>query len=315
MISIIMSIYNETLKWISQAIESILGQTYTNFEFIIIVDNPRIDNTIIEYIKSVELRDKRVVVEFNEKNLGLARTLNKGISLSKGFYIARMDADDISAPDRLQKELAFLTNNDYDVVSANKIDINENDEIVRKEPIIKRNPNTTLEYSNIIVHPLVLAKSESLKKMGGYRQLRNSEDYDLWLRMIDTGYKFGILEEYLLKYRIRSNSASVERQLEQYYVNNYILMLHHQRKRKGKDNFSEENQNSFLKKCIFSEKMRNKIGKASHFMELALTAIYDKKVFYASKYLLCSIYCYPSFTVKKITNYIRSFIGVVDDEK
>ena len=125
--SVIMSCYNERKPDIIKSINSILEQTYKLFEFIIIVDNPK-NNEIIETIK--KFKDKRIKVIINEKNIGLAESLNKGISIAKGKYIARMDADDISLPNRFKIQFDYLESHpDIDVVGSNRITIDENDEI------------------------------------------------------------------------------------------------------------------------------------------------------------------------------------------
>ncbi|MEW8956830.1 glycosyltransferase family 2 protein, partial [Clostridium sp.] len=109
-ISIIMAAYNETRQWLSKAIESILNQSYRDFEFIIILDNPKnqeLKDLITEYLK----KDGRIKFFINEENLGLIKSLNKGIKEAKGEYIGRMDADDICYLNRLQVQLDFLESN------------------------------------------------------------------------------------------------------------------------------------------------------------------------------------------------------------
>lgn len=106
-ISVIMSVYNEPEEWIRIAIDSILDQTFSNFEFIIINDNP--DNQGNEKIlKEFAIKDRRVVIITNDKNIGLTKSLNKGLQVAKGEYIARMDADDMSLPQRFERQVEYL---------------------------------------------------------------------------------------------------------------------------------------------------------------------------------------------------------------
>ena len=105
MISVIMSLFNEKKIWIEQAIESILNQTYSDFEFIIVIDNPDLSNDIKKYLLTTSKNDKRIKIIYNEKNIGLAKSLNKGIDISIGKYIARMDAD---IPGDTRREGAFF---------------------------------------------------------------------------------------------------------------------------------------------------------------------------------------------------------------
>ena len=124
-ISVIMATYKEKIELLKVAIESILKQTYNNFEFIIILDNP--EN--IEHIRCIEnyqKNDDRIRFYINEKNMGLTKTLNKALSLSKGKYICRMDADDVSMPDRIEKQLHYLNQYHYDLIGGLSHMIDEN---------------------------------------------------------------------------------------------------------------------------------------------------------------------------------------------
>ena len=109
-ISVIMGVYNEKIEWVEKAILSIINQTYTNFEFIVILDNPQ-NEELKNLISEFSLKDKRIKLYVNEENIGLINTLNKGLKLAKGKYIARMDADDISCGDRFEKQINFLEQN------------------------------------------------------------------------------------------------------------------------------------------------------------------------------------------------------------
>lgn len=306
MVSVLMSVFNEKLLWIKESVESILNQTYTDFEFIIIVDNPRINDEISEFLKKKAREDKRIRLVWNKKNLGLAESLNKGIELASGEYIARMDADDISEKNRLESELKFIRETGYDLVSANKINIDEKDNILSVDLPITRNPNKVLQFSNIIIHPLVFAKTEVLRKMEGYRNLVNSEDFDLWLRMIDKGYKLGILNEYLLKYRIRSNSASVERQLEQFYINKYIIKLKKERKKGGNDSFSIEQQKQYIDKKNITHIKKKRFAHANKNIEKALVEINNGRYCKSLIYIIFGMYFFPNLVFNKIYNYIHS---------
>lgn len=105
LVSILMSTYNETPKELDESINSILHQTYSNFEFLIINDNPNnceLEETLKTYV------DSRIRIIRNEKNLGLVKSLNAGLKLCEGQYVARMDADDISRQSRIQDELLYL---------------------------------------------------------------------------------------------------------------------------------------------------------------------------------------------------------------
>ena len=191
LISILMPAYNAA-KYIKEAIESILNQTYNNFELIIINDGS-CDNTK-EIIQSYT--DKRILYLENSENLKIIRTLNKGIDYVNGKYIARMDADDIALPQWLEIQYHFLTNHDADVVSGHLLYLSADG----KEVYYNERGNLFLTPSDIyniipfdtcIAHPGIIFKSEILRK---YRYNENNqvlhfEDYDLWNRMCKDNIK------------------------------------------------------------------------------------------------------------------------------
>ena len=113
LVSVIMSTYQEPLVWIDEAVSSIQNQTYQNFEFIIVVDDPDYKQ-LVGYILRKKKEDNRIIVHINERNKGLTESLNIAVKMAKGTYIARMDADDIAAPDRLECELDYLILNHLD---------------------------------------------------------------------------------------------------------------------------------------------------------------------------------------------------------
>ena len=136
LVSVIMSVYNEKEKWLMEAIESILKQSYKNIEFIIILDNPDNDklNNIIKFYNK---KDSRVRYFKNEKNIGLVKSLNKALTYVKGDFIARMDADDISMPDRIEKQMNYLNNHpDIDFIGSRCINIDEEGQELYRDSII-----------------------------------------------------------------------------------------------------------------------------------------------------------------------------------
>lgn len=300
MISVVMSVYNEEIEWIKEAVNSILNQTYKEIEFIIIIDNPKLDSEIKEYLQLLSDKEQRIVIYENEKNMGLAKSLNRGIALASGKYIARMDADDISMPNRLALELEFLEKSNLDMVSSIKNNIDKNGKLLSKDQLIRRDPNKTLQYGNIIVHSSVLIKAEVIKAMNGYRDMVNSEDYDLWLRLIERGYQISVLNKPLILYRIRDNSASVKRKLEQYYVTQYILKLRKERKHKGFDSFSKYNLNKFLSTKNFSRNKKIRFERANKNLECAILKFQRGKKISGLFHILKSLLYSPTYVVERI---------------
>lgn len=132
LISVIMSVYREPKEWIIRSIDSILTQTMKDFEFIVVCDNP--DYSIAqELILDYHNRDNRLKYIFNDANIGLTKSLNKALSLAVGKYIARMDADDISLPDRFCQQVCFLESNPvYSICSTDTDIINDKGDVVRR---------------------------------------------------------------------------------------------------------------------------------------------------------------------------------------
>ena len=223
LVSVVMPAYN-TEKYISEAIESILNQTFKDFEFIII-DDGSTDKTW-EIIQSYAEKDKRIIPVKNEKNLKISRTLNKGIAMSKGKYIARMDADDWSYPSRLEKQVEFMERNTDVVVSGGYIvvcDETLSPVYVRKYPVTDKSIRSKMFIYNPFAHPSVMFRTFPIKeeKCVYDHNLHGAEDYDLYFRLGKRG-KFANLNDVILKYRISDNSVSYKGHVRQGLLTLYI---------------------------------------------------------------------------------------------
>lgn len=207
-ISILMSIYNtnnETL--VRPAIESILNQTYTNFEFII-CDDGSTDGSF-ELVKKLTAGDDRCVLFQNKLNVGLAQSLNNCLKKAKGEYIARMDADDISILDRFEREVKFLDSNpEYALVSGWGELFDDNGVYgLRKYPEYPQNKD--MLFGPPFLHAGMMMRKKVLKKLGGYRVCKETlraEDYDLWMRMYAAGYKGYNLQSPIYMWREDKNA-------------------------------------------------------------------------------------------------------------
>lgn len=223
-ITVLMCVYNEKLIQLEHAVYSILNQTFTNFEFLIILDNPS-NFELYSFLKKVEFKDKRISLYLNNQNIGLPLSLNKGLSLAKGDYIARMDADDVSFCDRLKIQSDFLDKNEnISIVCGNYVYIDENDKYIRSNISINKsnNVNKMMKYCNVIAHPCVMFRKKDIIEIGGYRNIKYAEDYDLWLRAILNNKRIEIINKTLLKYRIRENSISNQNTLRQRLTANLL---------------------------------------------------------------------------------------------
>lgn len=208
-LSVIMSVYNGE-RYLSEAIDSILSQSYKDFEFIIINDCST-DNTQ-KILEEYQQNDARIKIYTKEKNIGLTgfiQNLNLGISLAQGKYIARMDADDIALPERFIKQTNFLEKNPNIFIVGSQINlINEKNEIigekigaVNHKDIVKR-----MEKSIQLFHPAIMFRNTNDTR---YRdKFQFCEDYDLYLNLITQGKLFANINEKLLHYRILDKSIS-----------------------------------------------------------------------------------------------------------
>ena len=251
-ISVVMSAYNEPERFLRESIESILNQTYPDFEFIIIQDKP--DNEAIErVVNEYAAKDSRIRFYKNEKNIGLAMSLNRGIELARYDIIARMDADDISLPERFEKEIKYLEEHpEVHLVSTNWTMIDENGEQVRpthRLPESFEEAKEQMLYQNPVLHPVVMLYKKDLVEIGGYRNFPAAQDFEIWLRYITQGWTFGFLDESLFKYRISSSNISVRTCLKQWICRKYALRLYKERLKRGTDTYTEDNLQKRLKKA------------------------------------------------------------------
>lgn len=220
LISIILCVYKEPIEWIKNAVYSIINQTYTNLEIIIVIDNPDHDKAI-QFIKNLKLKKLQYCV--NSQNQGLVKSLNIALAMCKGKYVARMDADDYSYPQRLKLEYQYLKDNKLDIVGT-AYEIVEGNEIIS----VRYNPKNSfiskkvLRYKNCIVHPTWLVRTEVFSRLKGYREIDACEDYDFLVRASLEGYRIGSIDQVLFQYRINENSISHTKRIKQELTMNYI---------------------------------------------------------------------------------------------
>lgn len=205
-ITVIMPVYNCEL-YIREAVDSILNQTFTDFEFLII-DDASTDKTVA-VIKTYD--DSRIQLIQKPENSGYSNSLNFGLKIAKGEYIARMDGDDISLPERFAKQVTFLDANVEVVMCGSWFNMIDSD-AVKKLPEDHDAIKLTLLRRNCIAHPSVMMRKKILDKFNiSYNVTREpAEDYDLWVRLLLFG-KLHNLQEALLDYRIYVGQVSDKR--------------------------------------------------------------------------------------------------------
>lgn len=205
-VTVLMPVYNGE-KYLKEAITSILYQTYEEFDLLVINDGStdKSENVILSFT------DERIKYIKNEKNIGLIKTLNKGLDLISGEYIARMDQDDISLPDRLEKQIKFMDENKEIVVSGTNIRI-FGDNIKTFENKLPINPleiKAMLLFENCIMHPTVIMRKEVLDTEKYRYNIEHiaAEDFGLW-QLISKKYDLANIDEVLLEYRISESSMT-----------------------------------------------------------------------------------------------------------
>lgn len=282
-ISVLMSVYNEKLSEIEESINSILTQSLNNFEFIIVNDNPQ-RNDIGWLLSKYEEKDERILVINNNKNIGLAESLNKAAKASKGRLLARMDADDVSDINRFERQYEVINNREGDVVFTNYTFIDEDSKHVGDSKAIKNSYTTNdlnriLPFESPIHHPTVMMTRSIFEKVGGYRNFPCAQDRDLWLRIWEVGGKFYFIEDVLLKYRIRVNSISEAKKLEQRITIDYIQNLFINRLNYGYDNHTIEKYYEYLiKRDAYSEKKKLLIKEYTNILNRANQLKHEKKL-------------------------------------
>ena len=202
-VSVVMATFNESADIIKKSIESILNQTFTDFELLIIDDSTREETKMV--IDSLS-EDSRVRVIRGKKRIGFAKGLNLGFSQAKGQFIARMDGDDISMKNRLELQVNYLKKHPHiSVVGGSMYIIDETDEVIsyRKYPTSGFMFRILSTYRTPLAHPTVMLRQECVEKGFYYDEsFFRAEDLELWLRLQKNGFNLANMKNYLLKYRV-----------------------------------------------------------------------------------------------------------------
>lgn len=297
-ISVIMSVYNEPLDWVQESIDSILQQTFGNFEFIIINDNPN-NKELFDFLTANKIKDNRIIIINNDENIGLTKSLNKGLERAKGEYIARMDADDISLPERFEKQINLLNTNHIIGICGTGIKT-----FGRVENIIL-NPETMddmcLFLDSPFAHPTVMFRKKILKGHGYDEAFKVSQDYALWARLYKEGNQFYNLQEVLLHYRNSEIQISSHRKALQQNVAKSIrrdLLSYELNKRKlDSINF---NQFSWNELYYLKNKFNLNNSNYSKFIYYLYLSI-DKSIINKIYNLICS----GDITILSLKNILR----------
>lgn len=203
--SVLMSVYyKEKPEYLKEAIDSILNQTVKTDDFVIVCDGPLtegLDKVIADYVKTYS---GLFTVYRLSRNMGLAKALNNGILQCKNELIARMDSDDISAPDRIEKQVAAINEKKADIVGANIIEFVGNINNTGNSRIVPEKNEDIITFAkkrSPFNHPTIMYKKSAVIAAGFYEDYRFFEDYNLWATMLNMGYKGYNIQENLLYMR------------------------------------------------------------------------------------------------------------------
>ena len=216
-LSVLMSVYRESLFLLEKAINSIFSQTFNDFEFVIILDDPSNFNAE-SYLRDLSKKHMNVKIIVNSVNIGLTKSLNLGLHHCCGEFIARMDADDVSMPDRFEKQVNFLNENTEIVACGSYfkyIDVDGNEIGRVKLRITPKDIFDNIFFMSPFCHPSVMFRRIVDGKEVHYDEsLKYSQDYGLWARLV-IHHKMAVIPEYLFCYRISSSQITSKNHSEQ----------------------------------------------------------------------------------------------------
>jgi len=300
-VSVIMGTYN-TSKYIGECVESVLNQSFQDFEFIIINDCST-DNTL-KIIKKYE--DNRIKIINNNKNVGVAESLNKGLHIAKGKYIAVMDSDDVMMPERLQITYNYLEKNKkVFLVGGALYYMEDNGRLIRKDvPLIGYDRiRKRLKKRSCFWHNTIMFRND--KKTFYRGKFRYAQDYDLFTRLDTKGKRMENIPDILAKYRIHNSSSSYSRRTKQNMFADKVREFYKQRLTTGKDKYAAFNPETIMnldisntknKKILFDESKTN-----------WMTKEYKKSRKYAWRYII-NYGPFTKLTLYYLGSYMPKFI-------
>lgn len=202
-VTVFMAVYNAA-AYLSQAIESVLAQTFRDFELLIINDGSTDNSTaIIE-----KYPDPRIRILNNETNKGLYFTRWRGVHEARGDFFAILDSDDIAMPERLAIQYDYMIQNPDVAICGTRTElINSKGEVTGMSKSYSGNKNVLMIFENVLMNSSVMIRTELIRLVGSYKEYDLAEDYDLALRLAEK-YRIEILNEVLVKYRIHGNNTS-----------------------------------------------------------------------------------------------------------
>lgn len=224
LVSVLMSIYKESVPVVSTAVDSIRQQTYQNLELVVMLDNPAHEE-MKGYLEKLRQEEPRLRYYVNAQNMGLLGSLNKGMKLCEGAYICRMDEDDYAERTRIEKQLSYLQQKKLNLVGCYTGLMDMEGKLtgeVRRYPSSPAYVERLLGVMNAVPHPTWLAEKEVFDNLEGYRDIECADDYDFLIRACIYGYRLGVVPEVLLRYRINRKGMTQQNIASQKVVSEYL---------------------------------------------------------------------------------------------
>lgn len=290
-VSVIMCVYNEPTEWIRSSVESILAQTFSDFEFLIIIDNPDNQDTL-DLLKLYAATDERIYLICNDTNIGLTKSLNKGIKAAKGEYIARMDADDISLPERFAVQLDYMDTHPETIVCGTMIapfgNVSKSFFNVFFEKDI--DIRGQMFHNSGFAHPTVMIRAGVLRDNDIYynENYKTAQDYELWCRLWDYG-KFANIRKKLLRYRISSSQISMSKRTDQQSNRDIISKMNLSKWQQSMADFDHSDRTNRILNSYYQRRMlylRPSVIKMLKFILSNKTRITYKEIIYLTYFTL-----------------------------
>lgn len=251
MVSVLMSVYNEKPDYLEESIRSVINQTFRDFEFIIVNDG--CDNECVSIIEKYKNIDQRIIIVNNDINIGLTKSLNKGLEIARGKYIARMDSDDSCIETRLEKQVSYMESHNYVVVlGTNACDFRGRKlQVIHSSYDFEATKIRMLFFNAGVYHPSAMIRTAFIRKnnIRYNEKYLVSQDYRMWVDVIMAGGVLANLEEALIKYRIHKDQITSKKQSlqKEYTIQTQKVYLDYMLSKGCMDNVNQNNKESVQK--------------------------------------------------------------------
>lgn len=299
-ISVLMPVFNTEESWLRASVESILKQSFSDFEYIIVLDGPTDGSDVV--VKEYAEKDSRIRIIENESNIGIVESLNRGLQEAKSEYIARMDSDDIAYPDRFEKQLKHIEEEKLGITGSGIRFIDENGRHIPETSVIIDSETLpkVLKHANCVMHPTWMIRKDVYDKLKGYRNIKFCEDYDFLLRAVKAGIKMDVQADVLLEYRVSPEGISKSNAYAQYLSARYLR--HNQ---SGLEDLNQEEIDEYLAKRV-SPSNTEKFARAQLLIDGSMDLIKRRKKAKAAARIIKAFMIYP-----KISLYVNDIAKAV----